>query len=254
MAIGHIILTSMDIIVGGTDTRLPIICTLVEEGDSLMLFDTGYWGSQDLVAGLSRLQVTPRDVTHVFLTHFHGDHAGGSGLFGDAVKVASRREYDFSRHWLKGFVDAPDPFHYIKDCFPYLSDLILRERSDMLLDHSRYVPRYWWDDVMEGYVWIEDRPELPACVTALSTPGHTPYHTSYLIQGNREAVLVAGDAMSRRGAGGDGSLLDEPHLDLAAYKKSVDSIRSVTAFVIPAHDRPFLQGGCSLRAGKRVEF
>jgi len=254
MPVAHVIVTSMDIVVGGISTRLPIICTLMEEGRSLMLFDTGYWGSQELTAGLSRLRLAPRDVTHVFLTHFHGDHAGGTDLFSDAVKIASRRENDFSRNWLKGFVGAPDPYRYIKGFFPYLPDAVVRERADMLLDHSRHVPQYWWDGILEGYVWIEDGPDLPGGVTVISTPGHTPHHTSYLVGGKRGAVLVAGDAMSRRGAGGNGSLLDEPHLDLAAYKKSVDTLRSIPAFVIPAHDRPFLQGGCTVRAGKRVEF
>ncbi len=107
---------------------------------------------------------------------------------------------------------------------------------------------------MEGYIWIEDDPELPPGVVPIFTPGHTPHHASYLVTGPRGAVLIAGDAMSRRGAGADGNILDEPHLDLTAYKKSVENLRSISAFVVPAHDRPFLQGGSPLRAGKKVEF
>jgi glyoxylase-like metal-dependent hydrolase (beta-lactamase superfamily II) len=255
MPVAHIILTSMDITVGGIGTRLPIICTLVEEGSSLLLFDTGYWGSHDLTDALSRIGYSPGEVTHVFLTHFHGDHAGGIDLFGDAVKIASRRESDFSRNWLKGFVDAPDPYQYIKGFFPYLPDTVLRERTDMLLDHSRYVPQYWWEGIMERYEWIEDGPaSIPSWVTPLKTPGHTPYHTSYNIQGRRGTLLVAGDAMSRRAAGANGIPLDEPHLDLVMHKKSVDTLRSISAFVVPGHDRPFVQGDCPLRPGKRVEF
>lgn len=85
MPVAHIILTSMDITVGGFATRLPIMCTLVEDGGRLMLFDTGYWASENLAAGLSRLKFSPGDVTHVFLTHFHGDHAGAVDLFGTAT-------------------------------------------------------------------------------------------------------------------------------------------------------------------------
>jgi glyoxylase-like metal-dependent hydrolase (beta-lactamase superfamily II) len=255
MAVAHIILTSMDILVGGFKTRLPIMCTLVEDDGRLMLFDTGYWDDKDLMAGLSRLKFSPGDVTHVFLTHFHGDHAGAVDHFGGAVKIASRLENDFSRSWLKAFVDAPDPYRYVKGFFPYLPDIIVKERTDMLLEHSRYVPRYWWDGIMEGYAWVEDRPAvIPACVTPLSTPGHTPHHTSYVIRGKLGAVLAAGDALSRRSAGTDGSPLDEPHIDLSAHKKSAEMLRSIPSLVVPAHDRPFVQGGCPVKVGKRVEF
>ncbi|MBN2223334.1 MAG: MBL fold metallo-hydrolase [Deltaproteobacteria bacterium] len=255
MPVAHIILTSMDISVGGFKTRLPIMCTLVEDGERLMLFDTGYWAGEELTAGLSRLKFSRADVTHVFLTHFHGDHAGGAALFSGAVKIASRRENDFSRNWLKKFVDARDRYRYVKDFFPYLPDVIIRERSDMLLEHSRYVPQYWWDGILEGYAWIEDEPALiPDCVTPVTTPGHTPHHTSYVIKGRRGAVLVAGDALSRRTAGTDGSPLDEPNLDLTAYKKSAEMLRSIPSLVVPAHDRPFVQGCCPIKTGKRVEF
>ncbi len=245
----------MDILVGGSKTRLPIMCTLVEDDDRLMLFDTGYWAGEELTAGLSRLKFSLRDVTHVFLTHFHGDHAGAADHFDGAVKIASKRENDFSRNWLKGFVDAPDPYRYVKGFFPYLPDVIVKERTDMLLEHSRYVPQYWWDGIMEGYAWVEDEPAvIPAGVTPLSTPGHTPYHTSYVVRGRRGAVLVAGDALSRRAAGGEGLPLDEPNLDLSAHRKSAEMLRSIPSLVVPAHDRPFVQGGCPIRLGKRVEF
>jgi glyoxylase-like metal-dependent hydrolase (beta-lactamase superfamily II) len=244
----------MDISVGGYGTRLPIMCTLVEDDGRLMLFDTGYWATDSLTAGMARLKVSPADVTHVFLTHFHGDHAGGVYLFDGAVKIASKRENDFSRNWLKGFVDAPDPYQYVKGFFPYLSDVIVRERSDMLLEHARNVPQYWWDGDMEGYEWIEDKPaSVPSCVTPLLSPGHTPYHTSYVIKGEHGAVLVAGDAMSRRGAA-DETPLDEPHLDLTIHRKSARMLRGLPSLVVPAHDRPFVQGDCPLRTGKRVDF
>jgi glyoxylase-like metal-dependent hydrolase (beta-lactamase superfamily II) len=255
MPVAHIILTSMDITVGGFGTRLPIMCTLVENGDSLMLFDTGYWGGEDLTAGLSRLNYSRSDVTHVFLTHFHGDHAGGAALFPDAVKIASRRENDFSRNWLKNFVNAADRYAYVRQFFPYLSDMVVRERADLLVEHSRLVPQYWWDGDLEGYAWLEDGPDcIPGCVTPMATSGHTPYHTSYAVRGRRATVLVAGDALSRRSTGVDGSPMDEPNVDLVAYKSSVETLRSIPALVIPAHDRPFVQGGCPLRPGKRVEF
>ena len=86
------------------------------------------------------------------------------------------------------------------------------------------------------------------------TPGHTPYHTSYLVRGDRSAILVTGDAMSRRGAGPEGVILDEPHMDLEAYRKNLGVLQSISAFVVPAHDRPFVQGGCPIRMGKRVKF
>ncbi len=67
-------------------------CLLIEDGDKLILIDTGMgnkqsdkffsyyyrWGDYTLEKSLAKYGFHKDDVTDVFLTHFHFDHCGGS--------------------------------------------------------------------------------------------------------------------------------------------------------------------------------
>ena len=67
-------------------------CLLIEEGDRLILIDTGLgnkqsekffsyyylWGDYTLESSLKSLGFHPDDITDVFMTHLHFDHCGGS--------------------------------------------------------------------------------------------------------------------------------------------------------------------------------
>jgi glyoxylase-like metal-dependent hydrolase (beta-lactamase superfamily II) len=67
-------------------------CMLIEDGDRLILIDTGIgdkqsekffsyyylFGDDSLMGNLKKLGFTPEDITDVFLTHLHFDHCGGA--------------------------------------------------------------------------------------------------------------------------------------------------------------------------------
>ena len=67
-------------------------CLLIEDGDKLILIDTGMgnkqsskffgyyylWGNNSLVKSLKNYGFHPDDITDVFMTHLHFDHCGGS--------------------------------------------------------------------------------------------------------------------------------------------------------------------------------
>ena len=67
-------------------------CLLIEEGDRLILIDTGMgnkqsekffgyyyrWGDYNLESSLKKKGFHPDDITDVFMTHLHFDHCGGS--------------------------------------------------------------------------------------------------------------------------------------------------------------------------------
>ncbi len=67
-------------------------CLLIEDGDRLILIDTGLgdkqsdkffsyyyrWGDFKLESSLKNLGFHPDDITDVFMTHLHFDHCGGS--------------------------------------------------------------------------------------------------------------------------------------------------------------------------------
>jgi glyoxylase-like metal-dependent hydrolase (beta-lactamase superfamily II) len=53
---------------------------LIRSGDAVVLIESGPGSTQlGLEAGLRKERLSPRDVTHVLLTHIHLDHAGAAG-------------------------------------------------------------------------------------------------------------------------------------------------------------------------------
>src|SRR5215210_3184438 len=53
---------------------------LIRNGDALVLVESGPGSTRaGLEAGLGREGLSPRDVTHLLLTHIHLDHAGAAG-------------------------------------------------------------------------------------------------------------------------------------------------------------------------------
>jgi len=53
---------------------------LIQKGDAVVLIESGPGSTlSTLKAGLEREGLSPRNVTHVLLTHIHLDHAGGAG-------------------------------------------------------------------------------------------------------------------------------------------------------------------------------
>lgn len=91
-------------------------CLLVQDGNRLILIDTGNGDKQDakffshyylhgedsLVSSLAKHGFTPDDITDVFLTHLHFDHCGGAIVRnGDKLVPAFKNAVYWSneRHW-----------------------------------------------------------------------------------------------------------------------------------------------------------
>ncbi|MBN1881164.1 MAG: MBL fold metallo-hydrolase [Deltaproteobacteria bacterium] len=250
----YFIITSMPILFEGRSVRLPCLSTLVRHRDNLILFDTGLYGGDELVGALARLGHTPSDVTHVFNTHFHGDHAGANDRFPAAVKIARKDEFLFSRDWLTRFAEATDRMEFVRGDFPHLPDDIVSDRTRGLEDHVDDVLGQWWNDFEKDFTWLEDNPVLPGEITVLETPGHTPYHTSYVFHGETTRLVIAGDALSQRKVINGDAVGFEPHLDLDAHRRSVDLLLSEDGVIVPGHDRPFAHGDIGIKVGKQVVF
>jgi glyoxylase-like metal-dependent hydrolase (beta-lactamase superfamily II) len=93
-------------------------CLLVEEGNRLILIDTGIGNKQDeqffsryylhgensLEGSLHKLGFTPKDVSDVFLTHLHFDHCGGATRWngsrtGCETVFSNATYYSNASHW-----------------------------------------------------------------------------------------------------------------------------------------------------------
>lgn len=91
------------------------------------------------------------DVTRIFLSHLHNDHAGGLRLFPGVPVWLQRAEYDY------GMNDHPFP-----------------ERHGMF--------RIDYDDPDIDWRFVGGDVELAPGISAVFTPGHTPGHQSFVVE------------------------------------------------------------------------
>ena len=163
----------------GTDAlTMNVYGFLLQLGDRLALIDAGAGRLMSpalgkLAAALNTHGVAPQQIEHIFLTHVHRDHFGG--LIGDDGKAA----------------------------FPN-AELVLHDEEasfwlDTGLDHMPARARRYCDQARQALSLYGGRlrrvkdHEAIAGVSARLAPGHTPGHTSWLVQSGGQVMLAWGD-------------------------------------------------------------
>ena len=170
----------------GFTRPLPMWSWIVETASERILIDAGgrpgigggvtrtrfnITAEQALESELARLSLKPGDFDRVFLTHLHGDHVGGLAAF-DARRVwVAKPEWEPVARFpgrLMRFMTAPVPRGFVPRLFDFDGPSLLGFPGS-------------WPVTSDG------------SVVALPTPGHSPGHTSYLVQRADGDVLLAGD-------------------------------------------------------------
>ena len=142
-----------------------IAAFLVKFGGNEILFDTGLKDGH-VVKELIKNGVKPENLKTILITHLHPDHFGG--LVDDENKAAfSNAEVYISKPEKKYWVDE------LKN-EAVINALKLYEGRVKFFDFG--------DEVVDG-------------VKAIDTVGHTPGHTSFLIENEGEKFLIVGDIM-----------------------------------------------------------
>lgn len=152
---------------------------LVNTGSKLIMIDSGagsFFGPTlgRLVTNLKAAGYQPDQVDEIYITHFHGDHAGGlvdEGrlVFPNATVRASKKEADY---WLSqenmDKAKSKDGFKTAMAAMkPYL-------------ETGKFTP-------FEGDV------ELVPGIRAQAAPGHTPGHTTYVVESGGQKLHLIGD-------------------------------------------------------------
>lgn len=153
-------------------------CFLFDDGEQLVMIDTGYGLNAPPIPGggeaghmpraLDRLGVTPADVNVVVHTHLHPDHflgdvdGAGKPFFPNAIYQIHARELV---HWRSGADQASDTVRSVVE--PLEAAGALRA--------------------------VDTGGRLMAGVTMVETFGHTPGHASILLSGQQRSVMISGD-------------------------------------------------------------
>lgn len=183
--------------------------TLLRGGGRTVLVDVGAFGvRRELRKQLESRGVAPEDVTDVFLTHAHYDHAVNFVLFPNATVWIGDEELSWAAAQPPGFNPLPEL---------YVAELA----------RSARVRRVQAGDTL-----------LPG-LKALAAPGHTPGHLLLYLDANTIPVLFTGDAAKNRA-----ELLSrevDATGDAEASRRSIDDIwacwkRVPGTVLIPGHD------------------
>ncbi len=145
---------------------------VVETGDEIVLFDTGFAPGVNPTAGrlqqrLGKIGRTAEDITLVVITHGHGDHINGlmtdgRPSFPNARYAIGEAEYAF---WSS---DRP-------------AEVGRGDNARMFQSHM--VP------LAEKTTFLKDGATVAPGITAMDAPGHTPGHMVFMLESGGRRLL-----------------------------------------------------------------
>ncbi|MBI1246281.1 MBL fold metallo-hydrolase [bacterium] len=165
---------------------LAMNCLLARDGQNCILVDTGHGSklspldrkSHGLFPGwplldeLAKLDVAPKDVNYVILSHLHWDHSGGatSRVNQELVATFPSAKYVINRQEWQDAISGQSELSggYVPDDFQPLEQM----GQLQLVEHL--------EEVLPG-------------VQVLQTGGHTRGHQAVLVQNSGEGVIFLGD-------------------------------------------------------------
>ncbi len=195
-----------------------IAAYLIRSGDAVVLIESGPGSTlAGLETALATEGLTPRDVTHVLLTHIHLDHAGAAGWL--------------ARQGAEIFVHPVGAPHMIDPAKLLASAArIYGDRMEELWGEFLPVPEekvHIADDAKE--IVIGNLEFLP-----VNTPGHAEHHHAYLF----EDICFSGDVGGVRIPGYPYLRVPmvPPELHLQRWHDSLKRLRQQKfAFIAPTH-------------------
>ena len=152
---------------------LAIASYLIRSGDAVVLIESGPGSTRaGLEAGLAREGLSPRDVTHLLLTHIHLDHAGAAGWL--------------AREGAEVYVHPVGAPHMLQpEKLLASAARIYGDRMESLWGEFLPVPQDKLRVVREREeIEIADLRFLP-----INTPGHAEHHYAYIF----EDICFSGD-------------------------------------------------------------
>ena len=228
----------MHLLVRGGATRANSV--LAARGREVAVFDTGMGHTgQTLLRALADRGIAPNDVTLVFNTHAHVDHSHNNVLFPRAEVLCSKRDRAWTRsvHEVLAREERPGPEHITA----FYAEVATGRYNPKLIRKVLGIEKLLWDPARLGpdsqAHWLEEG-SLPPGVTAIETPGHSPYHVSFVIETGRSPVLVCGDALLLHGEESyDAPMM--PNWSSEQYAASRTRLQRFHGIIVPGHDVPF---------------
>jgi glyoxylase-like metal-dependent hydrolase (beta-lactamase superfamily II) len=154
---------------------------LIDGGSELALVDCGLGLDEGFAALESNIRdagFDPGDIGRAFITHYHGDHAGGARRVRDAFGAQIAISADAAPALAAGDEGA--------------TGLTAAKAVGVFPEEARLEPTPIDDPLTDG----DERQIGTATIRFIATPGHSAGHGSYLLSGGGgTSALFAGDAV-----------------------------------------------------------
>lgn len=214
---------------------------LIRNALQAIVVDTGLANQRNsLITALRKHGLEVDDISLVLNTHMHVDHSNNNCIFRKARILASQKNYEWTLA-LQGRLDAMDE-HNLGELIEFYPEIYSTGFTPKFVTKFIQIERRLWQSENIGdhamYDWLEDS-KLPAGILAVPTPGHVPYHVSFVIDGTDHKVLIAGDAMIVRSEG-EGQVMTFPPQRRATFEATKSWVAKFAGEIIPGHDARFL--------------
>jgi len=191
---------------------------LIREQDAVILIESGPGSTlPSLEAGLAKEGLSPRDITHVLLTHIHLDHAGAAGW------LAQQGAQIFVHP-----IGAPhllNPEKLIASATRIYGDRMQTLWGEILpVEQKQLAVPQDAEEIVIGKLRF-----LP-----INTPGHAEHHYSYLFEdlcfsGDIGGVRIPGYSYLR-------APMPPPELHFGKWRESITRLRSLKfSRIVPTH-------------------
>ena len=199
---------------------------LIDGGEELALVDCGIAEGDSLDRILDNVRsdgFDPSRITHLLLTHYHMDHAGGAARFRDRLGLEVVAHTDAAPTLRTGDERAVA--------------LDMAKAAGLYPADYRFEPVAVAREVREG-----DRVSVGSLeLDVFETPGHCDGHVSYLMRGRERTYLFSGDAVFSRGR------VVMQNIHDCSIQKSAASIAKLADLefdaLLPGHAAICLSGG-----------
>jgi glyoxylase-like metal-dependent hydrolase (beta-lactamase superfamily II) len=151
---------------------------LIRRGEDLILFDVGagtkYQPTEGLLLGNLRVSgVDPASITKVVLTHAHPDHLWGMLDLSNRLNYPNAAYYIGASEW--NFWMAPDVALQLPENF---RSIVPESQQDL-------------EAINERVTFIKAGDEIADGIRVIGTPGHTPGHLSFELDGGSGLIITA---------------------------------------------------------------